>query len=115
MDIIIALGHSGYDRDLEVAARAPHVDVVVGGHTHSFLYSPRPGAPNPSVEKIRGGGHNICNVMQCHVMWRPGPYPSLVNNTAGHKTLVVQAYAHTKVGGVGRHCVILLTHPDTLL
>ena len=33
-------------------------------------------------------------------MWRPGPYPSLVNNTAGHKTLVVQAYAHTKVGTV---------------
>ena len=102
MDIIIALGHSGYDRDLEVAARAPHVDVVVGGHTHSFLYSPRPGAPNPSVEKIRGGGHTICNVMSCHVS---GPYPSLVNNTAGHKTLVVQAYAHTKVGRVGRHCV----------
>ena len=49
-------------------------------------------------------------------MWRPGPYPSLVNNTAGHKTLVVQAYAHTKVGRVGRHCVVeRLTHPDTLL
>ena len=29
-----------------------------------------------------------------------GPYPSLINNTAGHKTLVVQAYAHTKVGTV---------------
>ena len=54
VDIIIALGHSGYERDLEVAARVPHVDVVVGGHTHSFLYSPTPGAPNPSVEKIRG-------------------------------------------------------------
>ena len=65
VDIIIALGHSGYDRDLEVAARAPHVDVVVGGHTHSFLYSPRPGAPNPSVEKIRGRAHTVCNVMSC--------------------------------------------------
>ena len=66
VDIIIALGHSGYDRDLEVAARVPHVDVVVGGHTHSFLYSPTPGAPNPSVEKIRGRGHTICHVMSCH-------------------------------------------------
>ena len=35
-----------------------------------------------------------------------GPYPSLVNNTAGHKTLVVQAYAHTKVGTVSRHWVV---------
>ena len=68
VDIIIALGHSGYERDLEVAARVPHVDVVVGGHTHSFLYSPTPGAPNPSVEKIRGRAHTNCYVMSCHVM-----------------------------------------------
>ena len=68
VDIIIALGLSGYERDLEVAARVPHVDVVVGGHTHSFLYSPTPGAPNPSVEKIRGRAHTNCHVMSCHVM-----------------------------------------------
>ena len=29
-----------------------------------------------------------------------------MNNTAGHKTLVVQAYAHTKVGTVSRHWVV---------
>ena len=44
--------------------------------------------------------------MSCHVMSCLGPYPSLVNNTAGHKTLVVQAYAHTKVGTVSRHWVV---------
>ena len=44
--------------------------------------------------------------MSCHVMSCLGPYPSLVNNTAGHKTLVVQAYAHTKVGTVTRHWVV---------
>ena len=37
--------------------------------------------------------------MSCHMV-PIGPYPSLVNNTAGHKTLVVQAYAHTKVGNI---------------
>ena len=41
-----------------------------------------------------------CHVMSCHAIWCLGPYPSLVNNTAGHKTLVVQAYAHTKVGNI---------------
>ena len=70
VDIIIALGHSGYDRDLEVAARVPHVDVVVGGHTHSFLYSPTPGAPNPSVEKIRGTIYRteVIFVMSCNCL-----------------------------------------------
>ena len=43
--------------------------------------------------------------MSCHMV-PIGPYPSLVNNTAGHKTLVVQAYAHTKVGTVSRHWVV---------
>ena len=79
VDIIIALGHSGYDKDIEIAAKVPHIDIVVGAHTHSFLYSPSPGSENPSIETVRG------------------PYPSLVDNPAGHKTIVVQAYAHTKV------------------
>ena len=78
IDIIVALGHSGYDKDKEVAASVPHLDVVVGAHSHSFLFSPR--SENPSVEKIRG------------------PYPTIIENPGGHKTLVVQAYAYTKVG-----------------
>ena len=39
VDIIIALSHGGLDVDLEVAAAAPDVDVIVGGHSHSFLYT----------------------------------------------------------------------------
>ena len=34
---------------MELAAAIPHLDVVVGGHTHSFLYS---GDTNPSNNKI---------------------------------------------------------------
>lgn len=76
IDIIVALGHSGYEKDKEVAASVPHLDVVVGAHSHSFLFS----SENPSVEKILG------------------PYPTIIENPGGHKTLVVQAYAYTKVG-----------------
>ena len=75
INIIVALGHSGYEKDQEVAASVPHLDVVVGAHSHSFLFS----SENPSVEKIRG------------------PYPTIIDNPGGHKTLVVQAYAYTKV------------------
>jgi len=81
VDIIIALGHSGYEKDIEIARAVPGIDVVVGGHTHSFLYTETKSKPNPSVNPIRG------------------PYPTLVDNPAGHKTLVLQAYAYTKYLG----------------
>lgn len=39
VDIIIALSHAGLDVDREVAAAVPDVDIIVGGHSHSFLYT----------------------------------------------------------------------------
>ena len=39
INIIIALGHSGIDRDQEIAKAVPDLDVVVGGHSHTLLYS----------------------------------------------------------------------------
>lgn len=36
---IIALGHSGFDVDQRIAKRVRGVDVVVGGHTNTFLYN----------------------------------------------------------------------------
>ncbi|NLZ40503.1 MAG: NADH-quinone oxidoreductase subunit NuoB, partial [Comamonadaceae bacterium] len=37
VDKIIALTHVGYPRDMELIAKIPGVDVVVGGHTHTLL------------------------------------------------------------------------------
>lgn len=39
IDIIIAVGHSGYIMDQRIAEEVDEVDVVVGGHTNTFLYS----------------------------------------------------------------------------
>uniref|UniRef100_A0A8C6TTK4 5'-nucleotidase n=1 Tax=Neogobius melanostomus TaxID=47308 RepID=A0A8C6TTK4_9GOBI len=36
---IIALGHSGFTLDQEVARRVRGVDVVIGGHSNTFLYT----------------------------------------------------------------------------
>ena len=33
-DLVIALTHIGLDRDRELAARAPGIDLILGGHTH---------------------------------------------------------------------------------
>ena len=35
VDIVIALGHCGYDFDVEIA-QSPVIDAVVGGHTHAW-------------------------------------------------------------------------------
>jgi len=37
--MLIALGHSGYDKDLEIAEQVAEIDVVVGGHSHTFLWT----------------------------------------------------------------------------
>lgn len=36
---IIALGHSGFDMDQHIAKSVRGVDVVIGGHTNTFLYT----------------------------------------------------------------------------
>ena len=52
MDILIALGHSGYDLDQEIARQVSDIDIVVGGHSHTFLYPPD--QEQPSVERPEG-------------------------------------------------------------
>ena len=39
VNVIIALGHSGFPTDKLIAEKVPDVDVVVGGHSNTFLHS----------------------------------------------------------------------------
>ncbi|XP_030557815.1 protein 5NUC-like [Drosophila novamexicana] len=75
--IIIALGHSGYQKDQDIARSCPEVDLVIGGHTNTFLFN----GEKPSVESI------------------DGPYPTVVTQKSGKRVPVVQAYAYTKYLG----------------
>lgn len=74
---IIALGHSGFSVDQEIARRVRGVDVVIGGHSNTFLYT----GPAPSVEAP------------------VGPYPFLVRGVEGRMVPVVQAFAFGKYLG----------------
>lgn len=74
---IIALGHSGFTVDKEVAKRVRGVDVVIGGHSNTFLYT----GPAPSVEVP------------------VGPYPLMVPGAEGRLVPVVQAFAFGKYLG----------------
>lgn len=78
INIIIALGHSGYQKDKEIAANCPDVDIVIGGHTNTFLYD---SDVQPDMERIEG------------------PYPTIVKQKSGKTVIVVQAYAYTKYLG----------------
>ena len=73
VDKIIALTHVGFKRDLEIAAAVPGIDVIVGGHSHTYL-----SASDPA---------------------REGAYPTWVSGPFGALVPVVQAYAYSKYVG----------------
>lgn len=79
VDIIIVLSHCGLERDLEVAKDAgPDVDIIVGGHSHSFMYT---GSHPPGTKPAQA------------------LYPSVVKQSNGHQVLVVQASAYAQYVG----------------
>jgi len=81
VEILIALGHAGYqDVDLRLAAEVEELDFVVGGHSHSFLFT---GNPAPEmVEEVEGD------------------YPTYVTQpSTGRVVPVVQVYKYSKYLG----------------
>jgi len=82
VSVIIALGHSGYEIDIQLAESIPELDLVVGGHSHTFLYTDREGRGMPSNDKPQGD------------------YPTYVQNRVQDKVIpVVQAFCYTKYMG----------------
>jgi len=39
VNILIALGHSGIEMDTQIAREVEDIDLVIGGHSHTFLYT----------------------------------------------------------------------------
>ena len=82
VNIIIVLSHCGLERDREIAMQTgDYVDIIVGGHSHSFLYSNADSAPGPDTPV--------------------GPYPIVMTpkTNTDRKVLIVQASAFTKYVG----------------
>ena len=74
---IILTSHLGYTLEQEVAAKVPGIDVIVGGHSHTLLGT----FDNKDFPKSEG------------------PYPTVVPNPDGHKTLLLAAWEWGKVFG----------------
>ena len=79
IQLLIGLSHAGYSRDLKVAAEVPELNLIVGGHTNTFLYSPVDNPPSTEVPTDE--------------------YPKIVYHEDDSKTLVVQAFAFGKYLG----------------
>lgn len=57
--IIIAMGHSGYIKDQEIAAKVPLVRMVVGGHSHTYLSSGKAERTGRTNSHFSGNFHEI--------------------------------------------------------
>ncbi|XP_058453625.1 apyrase-like [Malaya genurostris] len=78
VSIIVVLSHCGISIDRKIAAQCKDVDIVVGGHSHTFLY-------NGSATDLPDAPEDT--------------YPIVVQHSTGQKTLVVQASCFTKFIG----------------
>lgn len=80
VEIIIALTHSGFQKDKMIAKECPLVDVIVGGHSHTFLY-------NGQIDPV----HKESNAIE-------GPYPFYIK--AGEKKVpIVHTFGYSKYIG----------------
>jgi len=81
VDKIIALTHMGYAEDLALAQVITGVDVIVGGHSHTFIYTPT----NP-----------VTFTPPLYPQYSPlvpaGPYPTVVNAADGKPVLIATAF-----------------------
>jgi len=80
VSIIIATGHAGYDIDLKMAEEIEELDLVVGGHSHTFLFTGED-KPEGSIEHVSGD------------------YPTYVEQPNGRVVPVVQVYCYSKYLG----------------
>uniref|UniRef100_A0A1A9ZLS5 apyrase n=1 Tax=Glossina pallidipes TaxID=7398 RepID=A0A1A9ZLS5_GLOPL len=78
VNIIIVVSHVGFDVDKIIAERTgSEVDIIVGGHSHTVLYTGTPPGPEKPEDS----------------------YPYVYNHTSGNKVLLVQAVCHAKYVG----------------
>jgi 5'-nucleotidase len=63
-DLIICLSHIGYKyksekiSDIKIAKATKDIDLIIGGHTHTFL-------PKPTIEKNSEGKDVLVNQVGC--------------------------------------------------
>ncbi|KXJ74404.1 hypothetical protein RP20_CCG013766 [Aedes albopictus] len=79
VNIIVVISHCGIDEDKNMAESVgPEVDIIVGGRSHTFLYT----GQHPDIPDVA-----------------EGEYPTVVTQQSGHRVLIVQAGLYSKFVG----------------
>ncbi len=81
---IVLLSHLGYAGDQALAAAVSGVDVIVGGHSHTFLYDPA--TPQNFISPTLA-------------LTPAGPYPTVVDSLTDEPVLIVTAFEWGKFLG----------------
>lgn len=60
-DIVICLSHLGYQDDIKMAEASTHVDIILGGHSHTFMMQPetRKNAEGKEVTVFHNGDKGL--------------------------------------------------------
>ncbi len=91
---------TGYPEDLAAAAAISELDLIIGGHSHTFLYTPTTAGPITDLTVANANASTCAAASACDVP--SGPYPTFVDtNTGAGKTKVVpvvQGEEHTCSG-----------------
>ncbi|XP_065311549.1 protein 5NUC-like isoform X2 [Dermacentor albipictus] len=77
INIFFLISHVGFDVDQKIAAACPDLDLIIGGHTNTFLYTGKP----PVDDKPEG------------------PYPVVYKRRDGTQCLIVQDFRFGKYLG----------------
>jgi 5'-nucleotidase len=91
-DLVICLSHLGYNysnnpskiSDLKLAAATKHIDLIIGGHTHTFL-------PKPTVVKNIEGKNMLVNQVGCFGLYlgRIDFYFDETGNAGSNGTIII--------------------------
>jgi 5'-nucleotidase len=91
-DLVICLSHLGYFyknytqkvSDLNLAKATKDIDLIIGGHTHTFL-------PKPTIEKNIDGKNVLVNQVGCYglILGRVDFYFDSSENKSGKGTSII--------------------------
>lgn len=63
---IVVISHAGYPEDVELAESVPGIDVIVGGHSNTFMSNTNPRAATPYPDVVRGPDNNLVAIVQAY-------------------------------------------------
>jgi 5'-nucleotidase/UDP-sugar diphosphatase len=63
---IVVISHAGYPEDVDLAENVPGIDVIVGGHSNTFMSNTNARAATPYPDVVRGPDNNLVAIVQAY-------------------------------------------------